>query len=178
MKLRILIFIYVFFISTISLWAQEKDKNEKEKPKREKVYFGGSFGLQFGTITNIELSPLVGYRLTERFSAGVGGTVNYYKYQDIYSDYSSFMYGGSVFSRFLLHKNIFAHGQLEMINYKWYEIASDDYKRLWDLGVLIGGGYREPIGKRASTYIMLLYNLNQTSTSPYSNPILRIGITF
>ena len=39
-------------------------------PLRERLYFGGNFGLSFGNITSVIVSPLAGYHITPRLSAG------------------------------------------------------------------------------------------------------------
>jgi hypothetical protein len=42
--------------------------------------------------------------------------------------------------------------------------------------IFLGGGYRQPIGNKVSMDIMILFNINDTYNSPYSNPIFRIGV--
>jgi hypothetical protein len=42
----------------------------------------------------------------------------------------------------------------------------------------VGGGVYQPIGRRSGFLIMVLWNLNETASSPYSNPIFRIGFNF
>src|SRR5262245_12495917 len=80
----------------------------------DRLYFGGNFGLQFGDQTLVDLSPLVGYRLTEKLSVGVGATYIYYHFEDpyhYYPSYSTHIYGGSIFTRYYFLENIF--GQVE-----------------------------------------------------------------
>ena len=36
------------------------EKSGERPPLRQRLFFGGSFGLQFGTVTNIEVAPLAG----------------------------------------------------------------------------------------------------------------------
>ena len=42
--------------------------------------------------------------------------------------------------------------------------------------VFVGGGYRQPIGNRVAMEFLLLYNINDSYNSPYSNPIFRHGV--
>ena len=42
---------------------------------------------------------------------------------------------------------------------------------------LVGGGYRQQIGGNAAMNLMVLWNLNDTYDSPYTNPIIRIGFS-
>jgi hypothetical protein len=39
----------------------------------------------------------------------------------------------------------------------------------------VGGGYHQPIGNKAFMDFLLLFNLNESYDSPYSNPIFRLG---
>ena len=52
---------------------------EEKPPLRERLFFGGNFGLQFGTVTNIEISPLAGIYLTPRLAVGPGIRYEYFK---------------------------------------------------------------------------------------------------
>lgn len=40
--------------------AQREIDDEAETPFRDRLYFGGNFGLQLGTSTFVDVSPLVG----------------------------------------------------------------------------------------------------------------------
>lgn len=143
----------------------------------DRVYTGGGIGLQFGSQTFINVSPLIGYRLTEKFSVGLSATYLYYRYKDYNPAYSfsSNTYGGSVFSRYLIFENLFAHVEYEVLRLE----ARDNVSRLLGTkditSVLVGGGYRQMLGDRSSINLMLLYNLNETTYSPYQNPIIRIS---
>jgi len=57
------------------------DKQEKEEkiPLSQIIVCGADIGLSFGSITYIKLAPVVGYRLTDRLTAGLGPIYIYYK---------------------------------------------------------------------------------------------------
>ena len=42
-------------------------------------------------------------------------------------------------------------------------------------GFLVGGGLSQRVGMFNSITFMALWNLNESSRSPYSNPVFRIG---
>src|SRR5687768_12934957 len=52
----------------------------------KKLTFGGNFGAQFGQVTFVDVSPLVGYRATDKLTVGIGGTYNFldFRYTDQY----------------------------------------------------------------------------------------------
>ncbi len=139
----------------------------------DKVFVGGGLGLQFGDITRVELSPIVGYKITERFHSGVGFTYTYF--EDSRVNYSTNIVGGSVFSRFLITDNIFAHAEYEALNGQW----EFDREAYFINSIFIGGGFMQRFGNSFAA-IMLLYNINDSAFNPYTNPVIRMnfGIGF
>lgn len=142
----------------------------------DRTYYGGNFSLQFGNFTFVDISPLMGYMLTEKLSAGVGGTYQYYRYDIRGFKFSGNTYGGRVFSRYNITPQFFAHGEVEQLN---LEFVTADFQRVreWVPGVFIGGGYFAPFNKRGGFQIMALYNLAYDEIrSPYGSPIIfRVG---
>ncbi len=168
---------------------------EEKPPLRERIFFGGNFGLQFGTVTNIEISPLAGIYLTPRLAVGPGIRYEYFKSNyPGYVPYETHIYGGTVFARYMAIKDLseaiglglnfglFGHTEYEILSLesKYFEIgAPPDADGRFNLhSVLIGGGIFQPIGRRGGFLIMVLWNLNETASSPYSNPVFRIGFNF
>ncbi len=157
----------------------------------DRLVYGGSFGLAFGSQTLIDLSPTIGYRLTDQFTIGSGISYKYNQIKDYtldpntnrWYDYSSNIIGGSLWARYHIIENFFAHAELEQlqIHYNYTSVnGTEPSKTSNNVGVtsvLVGGGYRQPLGNRVSFNIMLLYNLNETDFSPYQNPIIRAGIS-
>ncbi len=141
---------------------------------KERVYVGGSVSGWFGSTTYINLSPIVGIKINKKFSAGVGGTYNYFSQTYGVQKYTSTVYGSSVFGRYMITDNFF--GQVE-----WDRLSVPDFTspilhdRAWVQNLLIGGGYKQLFTQRAGFVAMIFYNANQTPLSPYTNPIIQIG---
>jgi len=98
---------------------QVNAQDNSEVTWRDRLYFGGNLSLSVGTVTLIEISPLVGYRLTPRWSAGFGLKYEYYKssgYIGNYgvSTYSTSIYGTNVFTNFVFLKK-FSNGRIVII---------------------------------------------------------------
>ncbi len=173
---------YTFLITLYTLIAfnsfgQDSTRSYRrqpyETPLKDKIYFGGNIGLQFGTVTFAEVSPLVGYKITDHLSAGVGVTYQYYRYRDKYYDFETNVYGGRIFSRYLFTDYLFGHVEYEYLNLEAFDIK----RRRVDVGSFMGGaGYVQPMGPNAALVAMILYNFTPTIYTPYSNPIIRIGI--
>jgi hypothetical protein len=179
----ILIFLVLMSVHlAFTVAAQDTVKYSQPKKKErilDRMDFGGYLGAQFGDVTYIEVSPLASYYITENFQAGLGFTYQYYSVDyDGYPDYSSSAYGGSIFARYFVWRDLFAHVEyspLYIADYQYPPGVTPIDEAPWAHDLLLGGGYRQWIGDRAAINLMLLFNVNETIYSPYSNPIIRIG---
>lgn len=145
----------------------------------DRVYLGGNFGAQFGSVTFVDLSPLAGYMITPKLSAGVGVTYQYLKYRNFDQSFST--YGWRTFVRRNVGRQFFVHGEFENINLEAFSNPSGtDTYRYWVPGLFVGGGLFQPIGNRGGFMISALYNLMYDDMrSPYNSPlVLRVGFTF
>jgi len=171
---RIIVVIIISLFFSINTSAQQKNIENKGSFK-DRIFLGGNLGLQFGTITLIEISPLLGYKITDDFSAGIGFTYQYYKDTRFNPDYSTNIFGGRIFARYYIYQDFFAHSEVEVLNYDAYYWPSNDKDNITITNVLVGGGYNQHVSQRASVSIMILWNLNEDINSLYSNPIFRVG---
>ena len=181
--LRITKYLFITFILINSLVFSAFSQRQSKRVLSDKIYFGGNLGMQFGTITQIDLSPLVGYRITDALSAGVGLSYQYYR-DDRWSfgDLETNIYGWKVFGKYFFYEDLFAQVENEMLNLetKYFDVLNKypNQDRFWLNCFMVGGGYRQRIGEKSSVSITALWNLNQTANTPYSNPIIRIGFNF
>lgn len=159
--------------SLLSVVAIAQDAEPKPKFK-DRLFTGGGLGLQFGEVTLVNISPILGYRINERLSAGVG--ITYIYLNDSYYGYSTSIYGGSVFTRFYIMEQLFLHSEFEVLNLEAYDPNDDTIKRVNAPGFLVGGGYRALIGGKSFLTLMLLWDLIEDRNYPYRNPIIRGGI--
>ena len=191
MKIKFVIFV-LFNLINASIFAQTlEDPSVNDLPFKQRLVYGGGFGLQFGNVTLLDLSPSIGYRLTDRLTLGTGISYKYNRMknytQDLstgkWYDYTSNVYGGSIWTRYYLFQNIFAHAEIEQlqIDYKYTSISSTIPTLIKNgvavNSVLLGGGFRQPVGERVFFNILILFNLNESDFTPYSNPIIRAGIS-
>jgi len=195
---KILLFTALFSLCALSVFAQQPDttvvppppavqpqpvpqtqpKPQKQsQPAASKVYYGGTVGLTFGDYFSIRVTPWVGYKVTPKFS--IGGKIGYEYIEDkrYEEKLTSNNYGGSVFTRYLLHPRIYLHGEFAYISYK-YKISNVETERQWVPFILLGGGLVQPLGGRSALIIEVLVDVLQDSNSPYEdwNPFVSIGI--
>lgn len=171
----------IWFISLSPLLAQNNEEEGRDEAGKsslwDKIYVGGNFGLQFGYYTYIDISPLVGYRITNRLSAGPGIT---YRFLKIRGYEPSSTYGGRFFARRTIGRQFFAHTEYESLNTQVPDFSGRDrFVRRWVPGFFVGGGIFQPIGERAAVVIYGLYNLLYDNLrSPYQSPwVFNVGIT-
>lgn len=147
-------------------------------PGASNVFFGGSFGLAFGDVDYLEISPLAGVWLSSRLSVG-GSLIYRYRNDDRYGEsLSTSDYGGSVFGRYLIWNPVYLHGEIEYLSYEYLRFDLSTERDNFT-SVFVGGGAAFPMGRRTSAYIQALYNLSYSSgePSPYNSPwVVRFGI--
>ena len=172
----------VFFIFFTSLQNINCQENDNFKFDINRMFTGGNLGLQFGTYTVIDISPIVGYYFTDKFSAGVGVIYQYYAFKDNAYPLNNFktnIYGAKTFLRYHIIQSIFAHAEYEALNLETQFFDPYNMRhqtpRFFVHSILLGGGYRQAMGDFSALNLMLLYNINETIDSPYRNPIIRIG---
>ncbi len=166
--------------------------------------FEGIIGFQFGTASIIEVSPTLGYHLTPTLIPGVSFTYQFSRFPDFYIntetneryDLRINITGGRIFTRYLFSNwfdgllgGLFAQAEFEYLSYmreftldasgKYVDRYGFPYSRGSETvrvpGFLIGGGLMQPVGENVFTNILVLYNINETRDTPYSNPVIRIG---
>jgi len=176
-------FSFLFILLCLQSFAQQDSvRTPPQQPQSNQSFWdnaftGGNAGLQLGSIELINVSPLLGYKLTDQFSVGVGATYEYENVQEPPYNFVSSVYGGRIFAEYMIFDNIFLHGEYEMLNIPFIDYFSN---RTTLSSVLVGGGYSQPIGEKSSYDIMILFDVTQSSYSIYPSnyPILRAGFNF
>lgn len=161
--------IAVLAISIINAIAQKGDYVVDEKSNfTDRIYFGGGMGLSGGTWgTSISLSPIVGYMVSSRLSVGVGATYQFYKYKDNFFDYTDNRYGGSLFARMNLVRQVFAYGEYSFLN---YSVNGDTNNRRTAYRLPLGLGFSQSIGPRSSFNVIAAYDMLYELNGPYGSP--------
>jgi len=160
---------------------KKKEVEFKQQPFIDRVRLGGSFGLSLGTVTNINLSPMAGYEITEKLVGGVGVTGMYFRSK--YYGINSLYYGGRGFLMYAVVPMINIIGEFEAMN-----VVASYQKRQWLGSPMIGAAYSQPLGAKfiKAVHLTILYNLNYNNQidqysgqnlSPYSSPFV-FRVTF
>ena len=150
----------------------ESVPDEPKPTLKERVYFGGNLGAQFGNYTMINVAPLVGFKINQKWSVGSQITYSYIKINNL--SFQDHIYGGSLFTRYFIFKNFFAHTEYEALNGNWKGTG----ERFNVNSLFVGGGYLYKFSNRAGLGISAIFNVLPSTYSPYRNPIINAGFTF
>lgn len=150
----------------------QKKKKERNDDWKEKVTFGGNFQLQFGTFTFIYLSPTIGYIPFEKLNVGVGVIYNFISLDyGSYGKYTQSIWGGHSYARYFITDGFFVQGQYDMLRQPNVYSTKADAKT-WVEYMMVGGGFRQPIGNKAALSSTILYNVTPSSLSIYSSRLV------
>lgn len=181
--------VLLLFISQSEAYAQEQNKPAEEKPPlKERLFFGGNFGLQFGTITDIQFSPVVGMWIMPRLAVAAGPNFRFYK-----SPFDkTVIWGGKAYTEFIvvqdlnnviplgLHAGLFLHLEDEVLSLEssFFRTPPYESKRFVQNTILAGGGISQQIGRRSSINLTLLWALSDSEYGIYGNPEIRVSFNF
>ena len=173
-------------IQVSDLYAQ--DETSEVPPLRDRLFFGGNFGLQFGSVTDIQISPVAGIWLLPRVAVALGPNYRYYKGWNGKTS----IYGAKAYTQFNIiqdlgsfipvgsQTSIFAHLENELLSLEsaFWKTYSAEAGRFYVNTILAGGGISQKMGRRASIDIMVLWPLNEPLYSIYSSPEIRVCFLF
>ena len=143
------------------------------QPGPSKIYYGGTVGMSFGDYTRFSIVPFVGYKLRPKVHVA-GKSVTSTSTVTITMSHN---YGGSLFSRLLVSPRLYAHGEFAYFSYK-YSSNGIETDRFWVPFLYLGGGLVQPMGRNASAYVEVLFDVLQDDQSPYEDwePFISVGV--
>jgi hypothetical protein len=171
-----------FILVASQAFAQWGEEEMSDKPSfKDRIFTGGGLGASFGsTYDYFSISPIIGYRLTQKVATGLSFMYRYSNYKTYTPHISTSDYGVSPFMRVSLFGPLFLHVEYEYLNYE-YPITPTESERKGFSSVLAGGGFFQPVSRHAGLYASVLYNFSYQANAlyyPYTSPIIfRVGIT-
>lgn len=148
------------------------------------IYGGGLFGGGGSNAISIGASPILGYRLTDFWSAGISLGYKYFFYRDYFSVYdydwqrykeynlNNHIFVPGVWTRLRVFQNIFTHFEFENVisTYKAYDIDYNNNLQHYSFRktesvpcLLVGAGLRQPINENSSFVMYALYDVLQNT---------------
>lgn len=140
-------------------------------------------GLGFSTTQDfVSVSPIIGYRVTTRFTPGIGVLYRYTNYKLVTPNVRLNDYGASIYARYYIVPQFFLHTEYEHLNYEFATSATTSFRKSFN-SFLGGGGYVMPLGQKSSVFVLGLYNFsyrqqsNPNDPAAYPSPwIFRVGL--
>lgn len=147
----------------------------------ERIYVGGGGGFNAGRdylgnkYLSIQVSPVIGYMITQHFSAGTNIVYNYVSFPDL--DLSTAQYGGGPFLRYNVQQFF------GMVEYNFLSVDNDlyseDNERVIYDRLLAGVGISQPIGNRGAVNIVGMYDVLYENSGPFNSPwVVRVFFSF
>jgi len=169
-----------------------KRNSLKGEPLAKRLVLGGTFqitpsfsrkdslkGLPKDYSASVDLSPVIGYRLNKKFTAGASVTYRANIIADELETHNQ-TYGWRGFLEYFPKESIFFHGEYQAIS---TEVTASDANieepsRQWINGALVGVGKEFALFKGIKGQVMILYDfLFDGYSSPYQRPLaIRFGI--
>ncbi len=192
--MRTLLSLMLVLMLGVSAEAQRKldpfdDGRTPEQHRRDSILRrfvpggGANFQVNQG-VTFLTISPALGYRFTENFLAGVGGTYTLYRYKYEVTGrteiFKQTFYGPRLFAQHTIYRGLYGHGEVEALNYEGYDPSApfgQEAQRQWQQNAFAGLGLRQPLGPTTFN-IAVLYNVTYRQKDQiYPSPlVLRFGI--
>jgi len=194
---RIFTIIAAFAICTFGFAQDDKTyegNSRSDEPTKERkfdwnrVNVGGNFGGNLNSNQlQVQISPIISYRISERLRAGAGPIFEHYRIfgsnRQKPFDRSS-IWGAQTITRFDVIQGLFAEVDFQWINYEDFQNPKEDangliigYNRKSAFALPIGGGYQQPIGNNARLTASVLYDVLwsreafEDGRTPYGTPI-------
>lgn len=140
------------------------------------IYWGGSINIRYGRTSGIGVYPLVGYKITPQWSAGVRLGYEFWWRSKFSETFTSHAVSGSLFSRYRIIPQIYAHAEGGAGNYD-RALLSGDSGRVTYPFLFLGGGFSQRVGRRTWLLFEILYDVIRDRDSPYDGggPIISVG---
>lgn len=183
-----LVLLLAVIIQATQIPAAGQTVQREVPPLKDRLFYGGNVNLQFGTYTDIQVSPVIGLWVLPRVGIAAGPDFQYYK---LFSS-STFIYGGKAYIEYLFLQNLnnviplglnlglFMHAEYEVLSLEsaFFRNPPYDSDRFLAGTALAGGGIRQQLGERSSLNVSFLWTLDSDAYGIYGNPEIRVSFIF
>ncbi|MDX9946251.1 MAG: hypothetical protein RBS38_02720 [Bacteroidales bacterium] len=181
---------FLLIVILLSSWVPAAGQTTRPEtpPLKDRLFYGGNLNLQFGTYTDIQVSPVIGLWVLPRVGVAIGPDFQYYKLGPTHT----FIYGGKTYLEYLflqdldnviplgMHVGLFLHAEYELLSLEssFFKDPPYDSDRFLAGTALFGGGIRQQLGERSSLNMTFLWTLDSDAYGIYGNPEIRISFMF
>lgn len=183
-----LVFLLTLIMSVSWVPVEGQTTRPEVPPLKDRLFYGGNLNLQFGTYTDIQVSPVIGLWVLPRVGIAIGPDFQYYKLGST----STFIYGGKTYLEYLflqdlnnviplgMHVGLFLHAEYDLLSLEssFFKNPPYDTDRFLAGTILAGGGIRQQLGERSSLNMAFLWTLDSDAYGIYGNPEIRVSFMF
>jgi hypothetical protein len=152
-----------------------------DRPLADRLWYGGNLGLLFGTVTSIQIDPMIGYKVDPKgkYMAGIGASYWHFKDNRFNPAWSFTGYGYRVFNRYRVIEQAFLHAEFLHMNVDGArnELFGPLDQRIWVPHLMVGAGYMQGLGGRSGVFVQILFEVLQDPNSMFfgQGPIFSVG---
>ncbi|MBI3220507.1 MAG: hypothetical protein HYZ44_13420 [Bacteroidetes bacterium] len=169
--------VVLFLLGSLPFFAVAQREVDDDTPHKlkDRMYFGGGFGLGGGTgYFSVSVNPILGYMITPRFSGGMGISYQLLSYTDVKPSININQYGISPFLRYNFDQ-LFAMAEYNLISTNYV----NDSKRYFVDRMLLGLGYSQSLGGRGGLNVVGMYDVLYKANGAFASPwVVRAYFTF
>ncbi|HUS86538.1 MAG TPA: hypothetical protein VMW76_04785 [Bacteroidales bacterium] len=184
---RFLLVIIIITTLHANAFPQQLRGRNEAPPLKERLFFGGNFGLQLGSYSYVEVSPLVGLWLLPRFAVAAGPSFKYMSDPAGKTD----VWGGKSYARLVvvndinsfipigINMAIFLQTEYEALSFRsdWLTTTPEHPRTIVQTS-FAGFGISQRVGRRGTVDFTILWTMTHSGYDIYTNPEYRIGFTF
>jgi hypothetical protein len=169
----------------LDYYSGDKPSQERSDRFSDNLWFGG--GIQLGFQANtfnsfflIGLSPMVGYKLNDRFSVGPRVSLNYNRFTCDQGDFKTgyLTWEAGIFARAKIINPIFIHAEMSLENRRLITGCNEPLRQTRSVPYL-GVGYSPDNGGGGSSELLLLFRLRRDGQNIIESPyVFRTGFNF
>jgi hypothetical protein len=179
---RTVLVVVILFCSIASVAQYNKANRSNSGSIIDRLYFSGGGGFGSGTGANgrynyFSILPTVGYKVRPEFLVGMNFSYSKYSYPDY--DVSYDQIGFAPFARYYIEQLFFQLEYDKISSLKFdYQNGLSSSRKYYDR-LLVGVGYKAPLGKRSAINAMGLYDLLYQNNGVFASPfVFRVFISF
>lgn len=153
---------YASVANSTDMRSAKRRNTLQGRPLDERIILGGNFDIQLADPVLVDLSPLVGFRLNKKLTAGLGGTyrVNLtFDSKSLNAQDDNRVYGFNAFVSYDVIKQFFVYGQYDYLGQKEHDQDIAEEVQTWEPGFMAGIGRSFRMHPKITGTVMLLYNV-------------------
>jgi hypothetical protein len=155
---------------------EDVEQPTKHVQLQKRFFYGGDFQLLPGAPFGIDFSGLLGYKVANRISIGLAGSVRY-EFEESENYLPDFnkepVYGGRAFLQYTVIKAFFLQGEAEAAN-----AYNDNQQKIWEINYLAGIGRSMTIKDKLKLNVTFLYHINNKGSYAHDRPfVIRVGFS-